>query len=609
MASNAERMASGQSAPPVHTSSRRGEVGRVDVVHVGQAVEQGGRAVPGGDPLAPDPLGHALGVDAVHDDRGPAGLRDEQRGEHRHVEDREREAVALAQVGPVARGSRPAPRRAAAGCAGCAPRPWAGRWCRWCRRCPRGRTGRRRRRSVRRRRRRRPRRQVVDVDHRNAGVVERLVREEQRGAAVGELPALLGRGQRPVDPDPHGAEAHGAVEGDDHVGLVGQAGGDAVAGADAEVGEGVGGPVGPAVELGVGEAVRPGDQRLAVGIVGQRPVEHPGDRAHWRLAGELVVDRQIADGWAARTPRARPPPQPSSTRVRSSRLSTLPDGLRGSASMKVTSFGTLNLASWPRQCSTSSSAVAVAPGAQRDEGHRHLAPPLVGAGHHGHLEHGVVLVEHPLDLGAGDVLAARHDHVLEPVDDEQVAVLVADADVAGVEPAAGERLGGGLRVAPVALEHLRARAARSRPARPAATDCPSLVPDVELEVQARAADAAELGDDAVAVEERVARDRLGEAVGVGEPRRRERALDALDQRDRHLLAAVDDHPHRRQVALLDVGQRHDGVDHGRRQPHGGDPRALELVDDRGGVEGPVDDRRCAPAAISVVVVRSSAPTW
>ena len=47
-------------------------------------------------------------------------------------------------------------------------------------------------------------------------------------------------------------------------------------------------------------------------------------------------------------------------RVRSSRLSTLPDGFRGSSSMTTTSFGTLNFASCPRQCSTSSSGVVAA---------------------------------------------------------------------------------------------------------------------------------------------------------------------------------------------------------------------------------------------------------
>src|SRR5437660_566882 len=78
-----------------------------------------------------------------------------------------------------------------------------------------------------------------------------------------------------------------------------------------------------------------------------------------------------------------------------------------------------------------------------------LAPTLVGPTDDGHLEHGVVLVEHPFDLGAGDVLAAGDDHVLQAVDNEQVAVLVTHADVAGVEPAAGERLLGRRRVAPV----------------------------------------------------------------------------------------------------------------------------------------------------------------
>ena len=94
-----------------------------------------------------------VGVDAVHDHRAPAGLDGEQRGEHLHVEDREREAVALAQAGAVAAAAPRAPRPASAGCTGCAPRPSGGRSCRSCRRCPRARTGRRRRRSARRARR------------------------------------------------------------------------------------------------------------------------------------------------------------------------------------------------------------------------------------------------------------------------------------------------------------------------------------------------------------------------------------------------------------------------------------------------------------------------
>ena len=104
MAWNAARMASGQSAPPVQTSVSEARSSAAIVVHRGQAVEEGGRTVPRGDPLGADPLGHALGVDPVHHDRAAARLRHEQRGEHRHVEHREREAVALAQRLVVAAG-------------------------------------------------------------------------------------------------------------------------------------------------------------------------------------------------------------------------------------------------------------------------------------------------------------------------------------------------------------------------------------------------------------------------------------------------------------------------------------------------------------------------
>ena len=94
--------------------------------------------------------GDAGGVDAVEDHRAPARLRGEQGGEHLHVEDGERQEVALAQRRAVTRGWRRAPRPGAAGCTGCAPRPWGSRSCRWCRRSRRVRTGRRRTRTARR---------------------------------------------------------------------------------------------------------------------------------------------------------------------------------------------------------------------------------------------------------------------------------------------------------------------------------------------------------------------------------------------------------------------------------------------------------------------------
>src|SRR3954452_8226128 len=123
-------------------------------------------------------------------------------------------------------------------------------------------------------------------------------------------------------------------------------------------------------------------------------------------------------------------------------------------------------------------------GLPRYEGDRHLTPAIIRTGDHRRLQDRMVLVQHPLDLGAGDVLSAGHDHVLEPIDDEQVAVLVAHADVAGVEPASGEGGGGRGLVAPVALEHLRPPHDDLAPL--AGGDRTALVvPDVELEVEAR----------------------------------------------------------------------------------------------------------------------------
>jgi hypothetical protein len=52
--------------------------------------------------------------------------------------------------------------------------------------------------------------------------------------------------------------------------------------------------------------------------------------------------------------------------------------------------------------------------------------------------------EHLLDLDRVDVLAARDDHVLDPVGEEEVALLVDVAAVAGPQPAFGCEHGGRL---------------------------------------------------------------------------------------------------------------------------------------------------------------------
>ena len=52
-----------------------------------------------------------------------------------------------------------------------------------------------------------------------------------------------------------------------------------------------------------------------------------------------------------------------------------------------------------------------------------------------------------------DILAAADDDVLEAIDDEQIAVFVEIADVAGAEMAVrGERCGGGGRIVPITAD-------------------------------------------------------------------------------------------------------------------------------------------------------------
>ncbi len=70
-----------------------------------------------------------------------------------------------------------------------------------------------------------------------------------------------------------------------------------------------------------------------------------------------------------------------------------------------------------------------------------LAEPFVGHADDRGFGDVRVLVQRGFDLGGVDVLAAADDDVLQAVDDVEVAVGVETAEVAGVEPAVGERLG------------------------------------------------------------------------------------------------------------------------------------------------------------------------
>ena len=280
LASKADRIASGQSAPAGPHLVERRQVVRRDRVHRGQAVEQRRRAVPRGDRAR----------SRIHSATPSASMRSitiEQppacdtssvvsTAMLRTVNGKQSPLRSVVVVAPA---SRRAPRPARAGCAGCARRPSGGRWCRSCRRARRARTGRRRRRPASSSAASTAARHSARSTTRTPRSGSVVVAEQQRRAGVLEQVALLGRRQRLVDADPHRAEAHGAVEGDHHVGVVRAATrppGRRCA-RPARAGRGRPGSA-SRVELGVGQAAGPGDERLPARIVGQRPVEHARDR-------------------------------------------------------------------------------------------------------------------------------------------------------------------------------------------------------------------------------------------------------------------------------------------------------------------------------------------
>jgi hypothetical protein len=79
---------------------------------------------------------------------------------------------------------------------------------------------------------------------------------------------------------------------------------------------------------------------------------------------------------------------------------------------------------------------------QHHDRHHQLAPLVVGDPDDGRVRHRRMVEEHRLDLPGREVLAAPHDHVVEPAVHEQEAVHIQATGVAGVEPAVlGRRRG------------------------------------------------------------------------------------------------------------------------------------------------------------------------
>src|SRR2546423_4357168 len=94
--------------------------------------------------------------------------------------------------------------------------------------------------------------------------------------------------------------------------------------------------------------------------------------------------------------------------------------------------------------------------AHDDEGGDDLAPRVVGDAGHGRVAQRRVALEHGVDLGRCDRLAAGADEVLVPSDDRVVALVVDLGQLARAVPAVDEGASGGLGIAEVAAEQMRA---------------------------------------------------------------------------------------------------------------------------------------------------------
>src|SRR3546814_17144478 len=92
---------------------------------------------------------------------------------------------------------------------------------------------------------------------------------------------------------------------------------------------------------------------------------------------------------------------------------------------------------------------------ERDEGLGPLAGIGIGNTDDERLLDCLMLVEDRLDLAREDLEAADGDHVLQAINDADIAVLVDEADIARAKASADEHLRIRLRPVPIALHDLR----------------------------------------------------------------------------------------------------------------------------------------------------------
>jgi hypothetical protein len=87
--------------------------------------------------------------------------------------------------------------------------------------------------------------------------------------------------------------------------------------------------------------------------------------------------------------------------------------------------------------------------ASDDEGLDRFAPLRIGHADHGRLGHRRMRAQRLLHFPRIDVLAAGDDHVLLAIGDEDEAMVIEDAKIAGVKPTLAQHAGGRRAVVPV----------------------------------------------------------------------------------------------------------------------------------------------------------------
>ena len=227
-------------------------------------------------------------------------------------------------------------------------------------------------------------------------------------------------------------------------------------------------------------------------------------------------------------------------------------------------------------------------GLRHDDRRDRLDPRGVADAEHRDLGDPVELVDRLLHLPRRDVLAAGLDHVLLAVDHREVAVLGHHAEVAGVEPAARERLGGLLLVLVVAQRGVRgavhdlADLARGH-------RLPVVVDQQRLDVDRRPARRAGVAQLLVGPQDRGERGHLGLAVEVPELHVGQPPSELLEHLDRHRRRAVVALAQRREVAGVEVGVPQQRDPHGRRAEQLRHPLPLDRREQGGGLGRGQDD--------------------